>query len=58
MSSESTEPYIEPEPTESSALEPTEPSTPPGPMTTTSREIGPTTKKATKLKTNQKQKEL
>ena len=49
------------EPTEPSALEPTEPtepSTPPGPMTTTSREVGPTTKKATKSKSKMKAKKV
>jgi hypothetical protein len=38
------------------STEPTEPSTPPGPMTTTSREVRPTTKKATKSKTKRKTK--
>ena len=38
------------------STEPTEPSTPPGPMTTTSREVRPTTKKATKSKTKRKKK--
>jgi hypothetical protein len=50
MSMESTEPYIQPEPTE--------PSTPPGPMTTTSREMVPITRKATKSRSKTKAKKV
>jgi hypothetical protein len=48
MPMESTEPYTEPESTE--------PSTPPGPMTTTSREVVPITRKATKSRSKTKAK--
>jgi len=40
------------------STESTEPSTPPEPMTTTSRELGPTTKKATKSRSKMKAKKV